>query len=200
MTANLDNRAQVPCTNALPSSVYLLVRPSLLLTEAQADFLTWPEIMSCIDLKLYVNGQQIPLLFTASRLTPNQMVVTMLPKGVRCGLHLPISVDVASAHLRLDWSLDFGRYGPLAGLDSIAISHNQQVHIETASADLERSLVFSTDGDNAFDPCNLVSADPNHMKKRCALFGAEFDALDQHYLVSESVLATPISNPFQATA
>lgn len=180
-------------------SPLLLLRPTLMLTEEQCDFLSWEEIQNCIELRVYVNGKMYPFALEPVRLSQNQLLVSMVRPGSWEGVYLPLAWSSQSVHLRYEWSLDFARYGlDEPGLHS-EISHNQLVILEQKTpSTIEHPLVLEL-LDSVSNPSMAISSDLYQLERRKALTLADIDRDGDHVVISENINAT-IRGLVQASA
>ena len=171
-------------------SPLLLLHPTLLLTEKQCDYLSWDEIKQCVDMHLYIDGKMFPFALEPTRLSPNQMLVSMLLPGSHEGLYLPLDWQRPAINLRSEWTLDFSRYGLCHELGFTQISHTQQLILKMpddtgAAVPLVLNTFASTSNE-----LTAVSADPYHLKRRAELTRASIDQIDGQTLITETLTAT----------
>lgn len=171
-------------------SPLLLLRPTLMLTEEQCDFLSWEEIQSCIELRIYVNGKMYPFVLEPVRLSQNQLLVSMVRPGSWEGVYLPLGWTSQSVHLRYEWSLDFARYGLHEPGQHSEISHNQLVILEQkVPSTIEHPLVLVL-MDSTNNPGMAISSDLYQLERRQDLTLAVIDQNGDHVVISESINAS----------
>lgn len=172
----------------------LLLRPTLLLTEEQSDFLSWDEIKNCIDLRLYIDGKMYPFVLHPMRISSNLMQVSMLRSGSDEGIYLPIEPGRQSVNLRFEWTLDFAQYGLEEARNNVEISHTQAVILAPAEADTAGTPNVQTTLASCGCTDLSVSTDLHHLKKRFGLTSARVDTLGEKVVISETLNASFLGN------